>query len=144
MKIKSILLLSIVPLLFGCASTTVKTYSADFKVFPVETKGVGEEHITPDGEKYITPQLYRYECVLKETTHSKGETPVTKTVSSPVVTTGSDSAQVGVVEKDTINGSMFEVKKEETDSELQILLKSTFKRSDTEPVTCSQTITITK
>jgi uncharacterized protein YpuA (DUF1002 family) len=143
MNMKSIALLAVVPSLFGCASTTVKTYSADFKVYPVETKGLGTKHTTPDGEIYIVPQMYRYECTLKETVHSEGKEPVTKVVSSPFVITGS-AAQVGIVEKDTINGSMFEAEKIESDSEVQFLLKSTFKRDDSDPVVCSQTITITK
>jgi hypothetical protein len=142
MKIITMAVLVTLPFLFGCASTTVKTFSADFKVYPVETENVGKTFTLPEGETYTIHQQYMFECILKETTQSpRGET-TTKIVSSPKVTTAIGyEAKIGVVEEGTEYGSMFKVKLEDLGSEYKAYLESTIKEAGSEPVTCSQTIT---
>ena len=144
MKITTLAALATLPFLFGCASTTVKTYSADFNVYPVETKGVGETFTTPEGETYTIHQQYMFECILKETTQSpRGET-TTKIVSSPKVTTAIGyEAKMGVL-ADREYGSIFKVKLEDLGSEYKAYLESTIKEAGSEPVSCTQTITFKK
>lgn len=150
MKIISIAALATLPFLFGCASTTIKTYSADFEVSPVETKDVGEIRTTPDGEEFEIKQQYKLKATITETTQfADGET-VSKVVASPSVTTliGSE-AQICVGEgrsKDgTVrNGTQLEAKFEDLGDKYYAYLKATIQKGDAEPVSCSQQITIKK
>ena len=142
MKIKSVALLTMVPLLFGCTSTTIKTYSADFKVYPIETKDVGKTITTPDGDTVTIAQQYQFECVLTRVTQTpEGDTLSTDFKSSFTSEIGYD-AKVGTECDGNVN--QFEGKLEDIGSEYQAHLKATVQMNGEEPITCAQTLSLKK
>ena len=144
MKFTSIVYLaSTLLFLMGCASTTTKTYSADFKVSPVETKDVGEITTTPDGTEYTIRQQYKFEGVITETTTiSTGESS-SRIVASPSLTTISKgSIRFGTKPGD--GESKLEVSIEENDDQTHASFKATINEHDAEPIVCAQTIIIQK
>jgi len=154
MKITHIALIGIIPFLFGCASTTVKTYSADFKMSPIETENVGKVIPTPDGEEYEIKQKYKFEGTIIETIKIDDTETISKEKGSLTVTASlgnESSVKIGPY-KGISKGKpwssneevILEVLAEEENSQLTAILKLTFKDHNSEPVICSQTITIQK
>ena len=131
MKITSITLLAIIPFLFGCASTTIKTYSANFKVYPVED------------------QQYKFESVITETIQKPNGEKTSQDYKTSLTTKLGSKAKISMGEgkfKDgTVkNGTQLEAKLEDLGTQYKAYLKATIQRGDDEPVSCSQTITIQK
>ena len=151
MKITSIAVLAILPVMFGCTSTTVKTYSTDFSVCPVKTENVGKMITEPDGTQSEIKQQYEFKATVTETTQSTSGENVSRVIASPKVTTSVGSeAKVSVGEgaqtKDGVvrHGTQLEVSSEDQGTQFTAYLKATIQRGDDEPVSCSQTITVQK
>ena len=146
MKITTLAFLAIISFMVGCSTTTVKTYSADFKVYPVKTDGLGETISLADGQKYEIKQKYTVEAVITETETTNGEM-TTRVVSTPIALfpIGKDAiAHIGNIEEKGSGGGLFEVKSSELESEYHFDIKFTFKEPCGEPVTCAQAVTVKK
>ena len=150
MKNTIFVLLAVVPFLFGCASTTIKTYSARFNVSPVETKDVGKTRVAPDGSKSVVEQQYEFKSVLTEKIHTPDGkiksydyniSLTTKIGNQATVCLGTKGVSKGKVYK---NENRLEAVFEDLGTKYKAYLKATIQRDGEDPVSCSQTLIIEK
>ena len=151
MKKRALLLLGIIPFFSGCTSTTtIKAYSVDFKVTPIETKDAGKTIVASDGTKTLVRQQYKFDAKITETTKSPNGQVRSRVIASPSLTAPEGVVArmrvgEGVSKKGTVkNGTALEAKIEDLGTEYKAYLKTTIQKGEEEPVSCSQTITIQK
>jgi hypothetical protein len=131
MKLKSLVVLAFVPLIYGCASTTVKTYSGNFEVKPVETKS--------------GPQQFYFKSVVTETIYTPDGEITSFDWETGLTTMLGVPGKVSVGSGDNRKQNHLEAKIEDLGYEYQASLRATIQPTlDEDPVICTQTITIKK
>jgi hypothetical protein len=131
MKLKSLVVLAIIPFIYGCASTTIKTYSGNFEVKPVETK--------------LGPQQFYFKSVVTETIHTPDGEITSRDWETGLTTMLGAPGKVSAGSGDNTKQNNLEAKIEDLGDEYHASLKATIQPSlDEDPVICTQTITIKK